>query len=351
MKTFVGVDYHKKFSVATIMNEGGDILKQGRFDNHPQAVADFLELYAGDDCAATLEAGLNWTVMHDWLEQYVGQVTLAHPLKVRAIAEAKVKTDTIDSATLAHLLRADLIPAAHVGSPDSRLLKNIVRQRLFLVRIQTMLKNRIHALLGRHPLLRATRQAESLFTSKGLAWLAALPLPRPDRRLLDNELTVFRQVREAVVRCERSLRSVTAADDRIQRLMTIPGIGRILAALIVCEIDDIGRFVKPEKLHAYAGLVPSTYSSGGRTYHGRIIKQGNAYLRWALIEAVYPAIKKDAGLRLFYERLAGRKGANSAKVATARRLLTIVYRVLKDNRTYCACCYKSDRDAASLDAA
>ena len=104
--------------------------------------------------------------------------------------------------------------------------------------------------------------------------------------------------------------------------------------LILYEIDDISRFRDPKKLCSYAGLVPSTHASGGRVYHGRITKQGNKWLRWALIEAVYPAIRADAELYACHERIRLRNGANAAKVATARRLLTIVYRVLSQGRFY-----------------
>ena len=104
--------------------------------------------------------------------------------------------------------------------------------------------------------------------------------------------------------------------------------------VLLAEIDDIQRFARPAKLHAYAGLIPSTQASGGKTYHGRIIKHSNKYLRWAMIEAAWPAIRKDGTLRDIYQRIAGRRGANIAKVAVARRLLTIVYRLLMEKRDY-----------------
>lgn len=100
------------------------------------------------------------------------------------------------------------------------------------------------------------------------------------------------------------------------------------------EIDDISRFRDEQKLCAYAGLVPSTYASGGKVFHGRVTKTGNKWLRWAFVEAVSPAIRSDADLFAYYERLRIRKDANAARVATARRLLTIVYRVLSQDRLY-----------------
>lgn len=334
MKTFVGVDYHKAYSYGTIMSQSGEILKHGRFGNHPESLARFLGDHAGPDCSAVLEATRNWCVMHDWLEAQTGQVTLAHPLKVKAIAEAKIKTDKIDATILAHLLRCDLIPAAYVCSPAARVLKNLLRHRMFLVRLQTMAKNRIHVLLDRHPAIRARRRATELFTRVGVAWLKQIELPTYDRHILDSEVALLEHLQAQIKQADTWLRQIGRKDPRVQLLESIPGIGRSFALLIVSEIDDIRRFASPKKLHAYAGLVPSTYASGGRTFHGRITKAGNKYLRWALVEAVWPAIQKDVGLRDVYENLRRRKGANPAKVATARRLLTIVYRVLSEQREY-----------------
>jgi len=114
----------------------------------------------------------------------------------------------------------------------------------------------------------------------------------------------------------------------------MPGFGVFLSTLVASEIDGAERFPDPKKLAAYAGLVPSTYSSGPNTRHGSITKQGNKFLRWAFVEAIWPAIRKDAGLRHYYQRIKLRKGSNPAKVATARYLLTIAYHVLRDKRTY-----------------
>lgn len=334
MKTYFGVDYHKKFSYGTIMNEKGKILKQGRFSNYPETVDKFLNGYGGDNCYSVLEATRNWTVMHDILEELTSGVTLAHPLKVKAIAEAKIKTDKIDSKTLAHLLRCDLVPAAYVCSPKARIIKNLLRHRMFLVRLQTMVKNRIHVLLDRNPEVHSQRSASGLFTQIGIAELKQVNLPKYERYILDSELGLLEHLQQQIKQADKWLSGIGKKDERVKYLMSIPGIGRAFALLIVSEIDDVERFRTDKKLHAYAGLVPSTYSSGGHTFHGRIIKAGNKYLRWSMVEAVWPAIQKDVGLNQYYRRISGRKGANPAKVATARKLLTIVYRVLKENREY-----------------
>jgi transposase len=334
MKTFVGVDYHKHYSYGVIMTQDRRILKQGRFANHPRAVSEFLGPHGGEQCHAVLEATRGWTVMHDWLEAQAGEVVLAHPMKLKAIAEARIKTDKIDATTLAELLRCDLIPRSHVRSPQARLIQRLLRHRLFLVRIRTMCKNRIHDLLDRHPLLRAQWPSEELFSKVGMAWMRSVAVPETDRFILDSELDSLEHLAVQIQRAEKRLARVGHADPRVAWLQTIPGIGPFFSMLLISEIDDVARFAAPAKLHAYAGLIPSTHSSGGRTYHGRTIKGSNKYLRWAMVEAVWPAIRQDVDLYQYYHRLARRKGANTAKVATARRLLSLVYRVWKEQRAY-----------------
>jgi transposase len=130
------------------------------------------------------------------------------------------------------------------------------------------------------------------------------------------------------------IKEIMVADRDCQLLKTIPGIGDFLSVLVKVEIGDISRFQTSSHLCSYAGLVSSTYSSGGRSWNGRITKQGNKWLRWAMIEAVVPAINSNGGLRGYYEKIKSRKGSKVAKVATARRLLCIVYRVLKERDSF-----------------
>ncbi len=121
MQRYVGVDYHRKFSYLTVLDQAGKVVKEGPVENRKEAVASFLTRATCDgETAAVLEATRNWTVMYDWLEELVEEVRLAHPLKVKATASAKIKTDKIDARVLAHLLRADLLPEAYVASPRAR---------------------------------------------------------------------------------------------------------------------------------------------------------------------------------------------------------------------------------------
>ena len=330
---YVGVDHHKKFSYLTIEDERGRVLRQGRVNNDQQSLKRFL----GEkdiQRKAVLEAGRNWTVMHDWLEEEVDEVQLAHPKKVKAIAEAKIKTDKIDSKTLADLLRADLIPQAYVPGKETREIKTILRQRMFFVKVSSMVKNRIRTLIDRYPEVKRGYPTEEIFTKQGREWLRRAAVSEIDRKLLNQEVDFIEYVSEKIKMSDGWVEQLGKNDERVQILMTAPGIGKFFGLLIASEIDDISRFRNKHKLSAYAGLIPSVHSSGGKTFMGDIINSGNKYLRWAFIEAVWPAIKKDLSLREMYERMKAHKKVNIAKVVVARRLCEICYCMLRDKREY-----------------
>lgn len=112
------------------------------------------------------------------------------------------------------------------------------------------------------------------------------------------------------------------------------GMGDFFSLLVVKEIDKIDRFADVRKLWSYAGITPSVFASGNRSYNGRITKQGNKYLRWAIVEGIIPAIRKSPRLKQYYEKIKKKKGPNAAKVATERKLLELIYCVLKQKRNY-----------------
>ena len=332
---YIGVDYHKKYTYMAIMDEKGKIVKEGAVSNQREVVLNFLTKAGCDgNSAAVLEASRNWTVMYDWLEELVDEVHLAHPLKVKAIAEAKIKTDKIDARVLAHLLRCDLLPEAYIASPEARQVRKVLRQRMFFVRLRTMVKNRVSGLLDRYPELSELRPTKDLFSQKGLSWLRQIPVKEVDKRLLEEDLELYEALEKCIAKSDSLVKELAQGDRRVELLKTIPGIGDFFSVLIASEVDTIRRFATEKKFFSYIGIIPSTFSSGSRTFHGRLTKQGNKYLRWALVEAIWPAIEKDADLRGYYEKVRVKKGPNPAKIATARRLATIIYRVLYQERPY-----------------
>lgn len=333
-KYHVGVDYHKRYSYIVVKDSSGKTIREGKVINSKMAVKSFLSPFS-EKSHAVLEATRNWTVMHDWLEEYLEDVRLANPFRLKAIAEAKIKTDKIDANVLSDLLRVDMIPGAHVPSIRARNMRGALRERMFFVRLRTMLKNRIHTIFDRYPdQALKLKQETDLFGKRGRMALESIKVSEIDRILINRELDVIGDLNKYIKSSENTIKEQTNGSKTVKQLMSIPGIGEFFARLIDAEIDDINRFKSAKKLAAYAGLVPSTYSSGGKTFNGRIIKGGNKWLRWALVEAVIPAIRKDQWLRYEYERLKTKKGYNKAKVAIARKLLEVTYKILKEGRNY-----------------
>jgi len=328
---YVGVDAHQETSQITVMDEGGQVLKRTRVATTRAAVHAALGRYRRP-LKAVVEASRSWGPVYDWLDEVAEEVVLAHPGKVRAIAEARIKTDKIDSETLAHLLRADLIPAAYAPSKDVRAIKRVLRQRLFLVRVRGMVKNRVSALLAQHSVQRP--DVSDLYGKAGLAWLATVSLPAPDGALLKEDLELLKVLKERIEATEGLIQELSSGDKSVQWLASLPGIGKFLSVLIRYEVDAIRRFNSAKKFAGYTGLVPSTYASGNRLMHGRLTKQGNKWLRWALVEAVTPAITHSPWLRRYYERIKRRLGSKDARTATARKLAELVWTVWTERRPY-----------------
>lgn len=332
MQYYVGIDHHRGSSFATVMKKNGEIISRGSFKTRREEVHRVFENLEGSQ--AVLEAGRNWPMLYEWLEEEGLEVKLAHPQKVKAIAEAKIKNDKIDSKTLAHLLRANLIPEAHVPDRGTREAKRILRQRMFFVKLQTMVKNRISILLEGYPEIKKKKPTKSLFSDKSINWMKNIELREKDKKLMEQELKLLKELMERITKSDELINKLYQEDKAAKYLKSLPGIGKFFAVLISNEIDKVSRFRNHKKLASYCGLIPSTYSSGTRTVHGRITKRGNKWLRWAFVEAVWPAIKKDKDLRKYYYDKKKTKPANVAKVATARRLLIIAYKLLKEKRNY-----------------
>jgi transposase len=202
----------------------------------------------------------------------------------------------------------------------------------------TALKNRVHAFLAqqREEVREEVARETNIFSERGRKMILGLALAPREKRLLEALLKTYRHLETRIGESTALVEKLYEESREAQLIRTIPGFGKYLAVLVVVKIADINRFADAAHLHAYAGVIPSTHSSGDRTHHGKIVRPGNHWVRWAAVEAVWPGIRADYDLRCFFERLARGKGANKAKVATAWRLLTIIYKVWKEGRNYIA---------------
>jgi transposase len=207
---------------------------------------------------------------------------------------------------------------------------------MYLVRLRTSVKNRLHGLVGRQEekYRKDMPAGRDLFGKLGMNWLNNLELPEPEASMLKNMLSLLDGLTELIKESNQWIKTMFESDPICQRLKTIPGIGMFLAVLIRFEIDTIDRFSSVSKLHSFAGMVPTTHSSGGKTYHGKLIKSCNHWLKWGLIESVWPAITHDPWLRKIYYGKKKHKHTNVAKSIVAKKILSLVYKVWKEERNY-----------------
>ena len=323
---YVGIDLHRRTShVAAFDEEGLEVLSR-RVTNDPEELRAILRELGGEARVA-LEAAFGWEWLADLLEDERVELHLAHPRHTKAIAAARVKTDAVDARTLAHLLRADLLPEAYVAPRELRVLRELLRHHIALTRLRTALKNRVHALLARQGVQH--RRAE-LFGPSGRRFLGELSLPAPTRRRLESLLGLIADFDHELAAVKREIQACARSDPRVSVLTQIPGVGLFIALLVVAEVGDVSRFPSARHLASFAGLTPRVRNSGERVRLGSITHQGSAHLRWGLIQAAQTAVQAEGPLKTTYERIKGRRGSKVAKVAVAREILTLCYYGLRD---------------------
>jgi transposase len=328
---YVGIDLHRNRSQIAVLDEKGAQLLSRRIVNDPDA---FLELLAsfGGEAKIALEATYGWEWLVDLLETAGHELHLAHPLRTKAIAAARVRTDAVDARTLAHLLRTDLLPEAHIAPRELRDLRDLLRHRIALTRIRSSLKQRVGAVLAKNGIARPYR---NLFGPGGSRFLAELELREGPRRRLDSLLALIADFDREIETTTKEIEQRAKADDYVEVLCQIRGVGRYIAMLVIAEVGDITRFPSARHRCPWAGLTPTVRSSDGKARLGHISGQGSPALRWALVEAAQHAPTGGGPLRAAYERIAKRRGKQVAKVAVARKILTLCYHGLRDGEIRC----------------
>ncbi len=336
---FIGIDHHKMRCQVTIKDREGRIVKRGSVPTNRDALAAFFGDRDGVKRLATFEAGPRYRPMHRWLGELVDCSVMANPGRLKLISETAYKDDEIDAEKLADLAMLGMLPEAYACSDEAWDRRQFFRQRAALVKMQTSLKNRIHALVDQHPdALPARPDQTDLFGKLGMSWLGELALPDSDRKRLNQLLEVYEFLRKEIRKTDKEVRELIKSDPRCGWLLTIPGIGNFFAALIIAEVDDIRRFGNAKRFVSYTGLVSGRDESAGVDRGGRIHKRGSKWLRWALVEAAIPATRSNLALKNLYDRICRKRGPkegpNIAKVAVARKLAEIVYRLLVEERPY-----------------
>jgi transposase len=324
-KQFVGIDLHRQRSVIVRQSDAGEQLSAVRIVNDPVALGLQLE-EAGVAPEVVLEATYGWYWAVDALQAAGAQVHLAHPLGVKGFRYRRVKNDVRDAGDLADLLRMNRLPEAWIAPPATRELRELVRYRAKLVAIRSGFKAQVHAVLAKAGVLIAV---SDLFGVGGRQRLAKAPLGGAYAERVRSLLKLIDVLDDHEARFAGLIAKRLDAHRGYQAIQQVPGIGPTLAAVFVAEIGDVHRFAGPAHLCSWAGLTPRHRESDTVVPRGHITKQGSKLVCWAAIEAVQRH-QTTAKIAADKDRIQARRGKNIAKVAAARKLLTLVYYGLRD---------------------
>jgi transposase len=331
-RQFVGVDLHLHRSVIGRIDEHGAQLGWERIDNDPKALVAKCGK-AGRGAAVAIEATYGWYWAVDALLAAKFDVHLAHPYGMKAMRNRKrVKTDWRDAYELANLLRLGSLPEAYISPPDLRELRELVRHRQQLVKLSTALKAGVRALLAKHNIRLPARQLDG---DTAIAIMDCLTLPGTYATRLAAQRRLLMALAEEIAATEIELVRRLNDHPGYRRLLSIGGIGPVLAAVFVAEIGDISRFPNAAALCCWAGITPRHYESDKTVRRGHISKEGNTLVRWAAVEAVQRNC--EPAIRAVRDGIIARRGKdarNTAKVAAARVMLEAIYHVLRDGYSH-----------------
>jgi len=328
---YAGIDLAARSSWLCIVDPVGRKQLSRKTPNDPKEIARLLQPYL-PELSAVVESTFNWYWMVDLLQDLGADVKLAHPLYLKAIAYAKVKTDQVDAHTLAQLLRLNYIPEAFIYPRQLRPTRDMLRRRHRLVNLRACLYRDLQLQLMKHNVTTFGRSAIKQIDGRNLR---ALLSHIHDRRggvallhlidTLDKEITVL----------DQSIRASVRRHKPVVLLKTIPGVGKTVAPTIYYEVGQIHRFPSDKAFASYCRLAPTIAQSGTVTRSGKNRKQGNRHLKWAFSEAAHMAIVRYPAIRDYFNRLLKKKKKRIlAKAILAHKLAVAAYHVLKEEQPY-----------------
>jgi transposase len=330
---YVGIDLHKKTIVLCVMDQDRKVRLRRTLSCCQ--VEEIRQTFTSlQPFQAVVEATASYHWLWELIEPLADRIVLAHPGKLRVIAESVQKTDRLDAQVLAEFLAREMIPEAHRPTPRQRAHRALVRHRQYLQKRITAAKVKVRRLAADY-----NADRRDLFTAVGQAHLATVPLNASARFVVDQLLAELAHWHKQLVAMKRRLKQFaqtapTREAEARAVLRTIPRVGDVTIDVVVSELGNIDRFGSAKKVCAYAGLVPKVRESGGKAQELRITKTGSPLWRWALVQAAWRLVGHTYRWGALYRSLKKRRGSKKAIVAVARRLLCVMYAMLKAMKPY-----------------
>lgn len=339
---YIGLDVHKEYITVGGMNFDQEIVLQVR-NIEVRRFRRWAEKNLKPTDALVLEATTNTWDIYDIVAPLVAKTVVAHPPEVKQIANASIKIDKRDVLRLIRLLIVDMVPEVWVPPVHVRELRALMSYRWRLLKMSTMVVNRLRSLLHRHNI---PGPQGTLYAQKNADFWNTVELSSIETMRVRQELALLRQLRTQIDEIQQQLAIMSNSEpwqDDVVYLMQLPGVGLVVAMTVLSAIGDISRFDSAKKLVGYAGLGAGVHHSGKTKRGKRITKRGRRELRWAMVEAAWRAVRYDPHWKTQFEDLKQRKHPSQAIVAIARKMLVMVWHVLSKRQP---CRHSQDHDLA-----
>lgn len=330
---YIALDIHKHYCVIAGVDREGRVLLQPVRVEHAD-LEGWLKKHLCSTDQVVIESTTNAWHVYDLLAPLVERVVVANPIRVKQIAQARVKTDIRDTLILARLLAANLVPDVWVPPAHVREMRQLLSQRRQFVETHTQIVNRMHSVAHRHHL---KHEAGKRFNEKTTLWQKDKKLSVLEHFQLQLEMENLAYIEKQIERISKEVRRMCHQKpwaDSMTYLMQLPGFGVITAMTVLAAIGEIQRFESPKHLASYSGLTPGLEQSGTKNRGKGITKEGRRELRWALVEAAQRAVKSDPHWKVRFQEMLKRMHRNQAITAVAHRLLELVWYVLTRRQPY-----------------
>lgn len=327
---YVGLDISKNEIVCVGKDKEGSLLHEGKYELYVEEI-DRLVAAVGKDSTFALEPSTYGVFVYDYLISKKIQVVAANSGKIKEIAESEKKTDWEDANILADRLRTNNLPTCYLPNKDQRESRDLVRHRKSIVDIRTNIKNKLRAILAREGIRVLYKDITGKKAVKELNQIAIYGAVQ--KEAFNNLLDITKKLNEVIGQYDAKILEKYNLSEVAQRLDTIPGISTYSAVHIASAIGNISRFPSDEELASYAGLVPRIYQSGDRRIdRGR--KHGDKLLTWILIQDANVAVKVSRRFKKYYLKKKRRSNHQKAIIATARKMVEIIYVILTRGESY-----------------
>jgi transposase len=331
----IGVDLHKKIITVCVMREDLSIVaRKTLYCEKPEEIVEFFRQFRPFKVVVEATASYYWFV--ELVEPLAEKVVLANPNKLRVIAESTKKTDRLDAQVLAEFLARDMIPQAYMPTPRQRQHRALVRHRQYIRGRMSAVRCKLRRILSDY-----NADRRDLFSAKiGREYTKQLPLNDADRFIIDqlwaDHEHYAKQLDELWSKLKEFAKKAPHREKEARAVLkTIPGVGPVTIEVVLSELGDIWRFLNAKAVCAYAGLAPIVRQTGGKKAKDlSISKQGSGLLRSVLVEASWRTVRTSPKWRRVFERISKRAGGKRAIVAVARKLLCVMYAMLKTMTPY-----------------